>query len=89
MGTPQEWNLFIKNCALILTCLNFSHLQSTLYLKHIIEMYFPLLTTVLELIHFDAFECFCWSLFHLFHIGKMFPFEDFFHSGKQKEVAWG
>ena len=28
-------------------------------------------------------------LFHLFHIGKMFPFEDFFHLGKQtKEVTW-
>ena len=23
-------------------------------------------------------------LFHLFHIGKIFPFKDFFHPGKQK-----
>ena len=28
-------------------------------------------------------------LFHLFHIGKTFPFEDFFHLGKQKKIAQG
>ena len=28
-------------------------------------------------------------LFHLFHIDKMFPFENFFHLGKQKIVAQG
>ena len=25
-------------------------------------------------------------LFHLFHISKVFPFEDFFHLGKQKKL---
>ena len=28
-------------------------------------------------------------LFQLFHIVKMFPFEDFFHLGKQKKVTQG
>ena len=31
-GIPKHWNLFIKNCVFVLTCLNFSHLQSTLHL---------------------------------------------------------
>ena len=30
--TQKTWNLFIKYCVFILTCLNFSHLQSTLHL---------------------------------------------------------
>ena len=29
---PKTRNLFMKNCVFILTCLNFSHLQSTLHL---------------------------------------------------------
>ena len=29
---PKTWNLFIKKCVFILTCLNFSHLQNTLHL---------------------------------------------------------
>ena len=28
-GGPKKWNLFIKTCLFILTCLNFSQLQST------------------------------------------------------------
>ena len=48
-------NLFIKNCAFILTCLNFSHLQSTLHLMqntywdiffHYSKQFFPLLKIV-------------------------------------------
>ena len=31
-GGPPKWNLFIKNCVFILTCLNVSQLQSTLHL---------------------------------------------------------
>ena len=31
-GSPKPQNLFIKSCVFILTCLNFSHLQSTLCL---------------------------------------------------------
>ena len=28
-------------------------------------------------------------MFHLFHISKMFPFEEFFHPGKQKKKSRG
>ena len=38
------------------------------------------------LMPFSAFAIF---LFHLFHIGKTFPFEDFFHSEEQKKVTRG
>ena len=31
-GTPPQWNLFIKYCVFILTCLTFCHLQTTLHL---------------------------------------------------------
>ena len=31
-GPPQTWNYLLKNCVFILTCLNFSHLQSILLL---------------------------------------------------------
>ena len=43
-------------------------------------MFSLFLKTVFELIHFDAFQFFChiFCLFHLFHISKIFPFEDFF-----------
>ena len=37
------------------------------------------------LLLFFLFVC----LFHFFHISKIFPFEDFFHPGKQKRVAQG
>ena len=53
---------------------------------------FPLLKSVVDLVDFDAFLCFCHFLFHLFFFGVMFPFEDFFHPGKQKkslgEIWW-
>ena len=49
-----------------------------------IKMFFPLLRTVFELFDFETMQCFCHFLFHLFHISKMFLFEDFFHLGKQK-----
>ena len=32
-GPPPTWDLFIKNSVFILTCLNLSHIQSTLHLK--------------------------------------------------------
>ena len=42
-----------KNCVFILTCLNFSHLQSPLHLMHYTdEDVFPLLKTVFELRRF-------------------------------------
>ena len=32
----------------------------------------PPLMAALELVDFEAFSCFCCSLFHLFHVGKTF-----------------
>ena len=52
---------------------------------HLQRHFFPLLKTVFEFVDFDAFQCFCHFLFHLFHIGKTFPFEDFFHLGNPKK----
>ena len=43
---------------------------------HLLRWFFSLLKTVFELVDFDAFQFFCRFLFHLFHIGKTFPFED-------------
>ena len=90
-GTTKNWNLFIKNCVLILTCLNFSHLQSTLHWMRYTsrDVFFhcsKLFLNSLILMPFSASAVF---LFCLFLIGKMFPFENFFHPGKQKKVTWG
>ena len=78
-GTPNK--LFIKNCVFF-PCLNLSPLQSTLQLMQQTYPDFPLIKTVLNLsilmpFSASAFVCLC----HLFHIGKTFPFEDFFHWG--------
>ena len=47
---------------------------------------FPLLKTGFFLMPFRVFVVF---LFHLFHIGKMFPLQDFIHPGKQTNNARG
>ena len=69
---------FINNCVFILTGLNFGHLQSVLHwMQHTYQDIFS--------------HCSKWVLrplsasdiFYLFHIGKMFPFENFFHLEKQ------
>ena len=53
---PQNIIYLLKNCVFILTCLNFSHLQSTLHLmQYTAERFFSLLKTVFELVDFDAF----------------------------------
>ena len=55
-GHPQNQNSFIKNCVFILTYLNFSHLQSILYLmQYTYQDFFPLFKTVSDLVNFDAF----------------------------------
>ena len=90
-GTQNPQNLFTKNCVFILTCLNFSHLQSTLHLMQ--STYwniFPLLKIVLNSLIFMPLSWhFFVCLFHLFHIGKTFPFEDFFHLERQKICCSG
>ena len=90
-GDPPKLNLFIKMCVLILTCLNFSHLQNSCHLmQYSYWDFFSLIKTVFELVSFDAFYCFCCFLFYLFHISKMFSFQNFFfHPGKQKKFVWG
>ena len=55
-GISQTQELIYNNCVFILTCLNFSHLQSTLHLMQ--HTYWDILSTVqnsFELIDFDAF----------------------------------
>ena len=56
-GCPsKQKNLYMKNCVIILTCLDFSHLQSTLHLiQYTYQDIFPLLKTVFELINYDVF----------------------------------
>ena len=79
-GAPKS-EFIHKNYVFILTCLNFSHLSS-LYWMQYTHQDFPLLSfwsrwfwCLLVLLPF---------LFHLLHVGKMFPFEDFFSSKKTK-----
>ena len=46
----------MKNYVFIVTCLNFSHLQSPLHLmQYTYRDFFPLFKTVFELVDFDAF----------------------------------
>ena len=55
-GDPLKMEYIYKNCAFILKCLNFSHLQNTLYLMQCTyEMFFSLLKTVFELVGFESF----------------------------------
>ena len=55
-GGPKTQNSFIKNYVIILTCLNFSHLQSTLHLiQYTYEGVFSTAQKVFELVNFDAF----------------------------------
>ena len=42
-----------------------------------IEMFFPWLRTVFEVVDFDAFQGFCCFQFHLFHLIKQFPLRIF------------
>ena len=51
-------------------------------------MFFPLLKTGSELIDFDV-SASTSLVFYLFHMGKMFPFEDFFSSRKANRQKKG
>ena len=87
-GDPPKWNLFIKNHVFILACLNFSHLESTLHLMqtHLPRLFSHCSEQFLNLSILRPFSASTvFVLFCLFHIGKMFPFEDFFIWGKKKE----
>ena len=51
---PQ--NVFIKDCVFVVTCLNFSHPQSTLHLmQYIYRDIFSTAQNSFELVYFDAF----------------------------------
>ena len=54
-GEPPKME-FLKNCVFIFTCLNFSHLQSTLYLmQYNYTDIFSTAQNIFELADFDAF----------------------------------
>ena len=63
-----------------------SHLQSTLHLmQYTYPDFLSLLKTVFRLVDFDTVQRSCHFLFHLFHIGKMFSFRNFFIQGNNKK----
>ena len=83
---------FIYKKLCIITYLNFSHLCNTLHLMQYTYQNFSTAQNsvwiwwfqwLLVLLPFFFFFCFTSST-----LAKRFPFEDFFHLGKQKEVAW-
>ena len=84
---PQNpWNLFIKNCVFILTCLNFSHLQSTLHLMQYTYqgIFFHCSKQFLNsliLMPFTASAFFCLFVSTLPHQQNISP-EDFFLPGE-------
>ena len=87
---PKTWNLFIKHCVFILTCLNFSHLQSALQLLQHTNR--DIFSTAQNSFWTHPFWCrlVLLTLFvsSLPHWQKHCPLRNFFHPGKQK-VAGG
>ena len=91
---PKSQNVFIKICVFILTCLNFSHLQSTLHLMHYTyqEVFFPTAQN-----NFLTHWFWCPLVLSLFFVSplphwKTIPFENFSLSGKQtnkNKKCWG
>ena len=82
---PKTWNWFTKICVFILTCWNFSYLQSILHLmQHIYWDVFSIARKFLKssvLMPLSASAVFCFT----FTPWVMFLFEDFFHQGKPKK----
>ena len=82
VGTEKPWNLFIKNCVFILTHLNSSHLQSTLFdVIHLSRHFFPLLITVLNSLILMPFRAPAIFLSPLPHWQNIF-FSGLFSSGE-------
>ena len=91
VGPPSPQNLSIKSCVFILIYLNFRHLQSTLHLMQYtyIEMSFPLLKTVFELVDFDALVLLLFFCFTSSTSAKHFYLGTFFIWGnKKKSQSW-
>ena len=76
-GEPPKKSLFIKYCVFILTCLNFSRLQSALHLMQ--YTYQNIFSTAHFLNSSILLSCSVSA--------RCFPSEDFFHPGKQKHVV--
>ena len=53
---------------------------------HLLSLFFHCSKQCLNSSILMSFHASAVFLFQLFHIGKMFPFEDIFHPGKQKEI---
>ena len=81
-GRPRKLEFIYKKCVFILTCLNFDSAFDATHLSR----HFCCCSKVFKLIDFDAFYCVCCFLFHLFHIGKTFPFEYFLHLGHLQKL---
>ena len=91
-GGTQKTLEFIKNCGLILTCLNFRHLQSTLSpfdAIHLLRLFYPLLKSFWTRWFWCLLVLLLFFLFHLFHSGKTCPFENLFHRGNKKRNSPG
>ena len=88
-GTPQNQNLFIKNCVFIFTCLKFSHLQSTLHLIQywdIFSNYSKQFLNLLILMPFNASAVFC---FTSWSTSANIPLWGLFSSEETKKVPQG
>ena len=86
-GGPKHQEFIYKKLC-ILIYLNFSHLRGYSSLDTIHQWrHFSHCSNVFIVIDFDAFYCFCLFWFHLFHIGKTFPFENFLYLGKQQKKS--
>ena len=86
-GTKNTQNLFIKNCIFILTCLNFSCLQSTFHLmQYTYADNFPQLRTVFELVNFDTpFSASAVSCFTSSTSAKRFPLRTFINQENKNQ----
>ena len=77
-GAPMQAGFICKRLCVYSHMFNFSHLQSTLHpMQCTYREGFPLHQMVFELVDFDAFSASALS--------KLFPFQGFFHLGKQKK----
>ena len=88
-GTPQKEFLHKKLCLFLMFNLQLCSVYFPLT-QYTYQGFFPhhskQFLNSLILMLFSASAIF---LFHLFHIGKLFPFEDFFIWVNQKNVTWG
>ena len=87
-GDPKKPEFIYKNCVFILTCLNFSHLQSALHLMHytyrdIFSHCSNQFLNLLILVPFSASAVFCFTSSML---AKCFPLRTLFSQGNKKKL---